>query len=205
MSDFDQAVGQAGLAGEFPNPEPKRIKVFGVLHIVFGALGLLGLVAVLVMSAAQEALMKLATSGGSGMDEYTRISLEVTKKLNSMSLVGAVFGAILAVLLLISGISLVKIRAKGVVWSNRYAWASIALKFVALLLFFLVTKPMLDGILDPYMAEADGVLKTQLSMLKWSQAIGGVLSPFLMAIYPILALILLNRPVVKNFFAARGE
>jgi hypothetical protein len=73
------------------------------------------------------------------------------------------------------------------------------------LLFFLVRKPMIEEFLAPHLAEADLTLAAQLKSLKISQMVSGVLSPFISAIYPILALLMLNRPIVKNYFAGQDQ
>lgn len=204
MSDFDQAVVGAGPEGGPPNLEPKRIKVFGVMHIVFGGLGLLMSLASLVMMQFQKLIIE-KTQTAPGMEEYNRVSIELTEKMAPMSYIGILFTVILGSLLLVAGINLVKSRAKGLKFSNMYAYASLALKFVGVILFFVMTKPLVEELIDPLIANADNLMKTQLNILKYTQLAVGVLTPVVGAIYPILALVLLNRPIVKRFFEQQGQ
>jgi hypothetical protein len=195
--------------GEFPNPEPKRIKVFGVLHLVFAGLGLLGLVMALVMPLLMKTLLGLVGSGPGGLDRYTEINLELTAMLTApTSLAGAltiVLGLVMVPILFLAGLGLVKRRRQGLIWSNRYCWLALGLIVVNLVLFFALRKPMIEEFLEPYLAEGDAVLNAQLEALKVSQVVSGVLSPFLSAIYPIIALIMLNKPIVKNYFDGQEQ
>ncbi|MDE0825207.1 MAG: hypothetical protein OSA48_00185 [Akkermansiaceae bacterium] len=206
MSDVDQAAMSAGLTGGPPILEPKRIKVFGVMHIVFGGLGLLMSVGSVVMMQFQRAILeKTQSASAPGMEEYNRVSLDLMEKMKPMTYLGLVFTVILGSLLLVAGINLVKSRAKGVKLSNIYTYVSLALKFVGLILFFVMTKPIVDELIDPLMTDADTLMKTQLNVLKYTQLATGVLTPVIGAIYPILVLALLNKPIVKRFFAAQGQ
>ncbi|NNC89962.1 MAG: hypothetical protein HKN82_16010 [Akkermansiaceae bacterium] len=190
-------------AGEYGIIEPKRIVVFGVMHIVFGVLGLLQTVGGLVMLPFMDKILRLGAVDE--LEEYYQAVEEITAKMQVVSYCGLAFSGILGIVLLFAGIGLVKRKARAVKLSNIYAWLSIGMKCVAVILFFVVTKPALDSVLDPLMTDADAMIKTQLTIQRVSHTVGGVLTPPLMMLYPIIALVMLNRPMVKDYLASRGR
>ncbi len=206
MSDFDQVGGRAGPGGEFPNPEPKRIKVFGVMHIVFGALGFLhvlwGLVSV-VFPGIQESMMTLSSAGApEGMYE---LQMDLVKKLAPYTWISLLLIVVVAGLMMRAGIGLVKQKRGAVGASNLYAWVSLATKLVMLLLFFAVVQPAYDALFEGMIDSTAPQAKAMLGMMRILTAATGVLGPVLMSIYPILALVMLNKPVVKNYFSGLGR
>lgn len=104
------------------------------------------------------------------------------------------------VLILIAGIKLLKKRRSGLLWSNRYAWTSLAGKVITLILTFLYTIPaMKEMVVDPALPAA------AQSVMRSTMVIGAVVGVVVTCVYPILTLILLNRPKTKQWFAAQPE
>ena len=99
---------------------------------------------------------------------------------------------------------LVKRRLGAVKISNIYAWLSISLKAVMVLLFFVVTKPAFEEIFAPLAEIDDQMVQMQITIQRITQTVSGVLGPPLMMIYPILALFLLNKPVVLDHLRIRA-
>ncbi|MDB6078678.1 MAG: hypothetical protein JWO82_2425 [Akkermansiaceae bacterium] len=138
---------------------PKSAYVFGSLHRIFGYLGILGVVVFIVM---------LAT--GFGGIHYNLLNW-VTFLLN-----GVVTG-----LMTYAGIRLLKKKRNGVMWSNRYAWASIAMTVLQDLAIVL------------FPASAGAAAGEDGSPLK------AVSLSVIALIYPVLALVFLKQPRVKDW------
>ena len=197
-----------------PVIEPGAIKVFGVIHLVFGGLGVLWTLFSIASLALQKFFAQLMNMGNPGGDDETVKQLEelmasLNKELLLPSVLAIVFMAVLTVLLLVAGIALVKKRKNAVAASNRYAIASIVFKIVSLVLFFAVAKAAHERFYEKYAAflESTGTpgAGDMTTMMNITGAISGVLGPILMMIYPILALAMLNRPAVKEFLANHGS
>lgn len=205
MSDFDQAATAAGPAPGFPNLEPKRIKVFGVMHIVFGGMGLLQLLfgVLMAVSGLQEKLLKL--SSAASPPGTFELQMEMTERLQTYTWISWGIMCILGVLLLKAGIGLVRKKKESVAASNLYAWTSIGMKVVMLILFFTMALPAFNEMFESLVDSSVAGGKATLMTMRISSAVGGVLGPVLGAIYPILALVMLNKPVVRDFFKVQGQ
>lgn len=128
------------------------------------------------------------------------IEAQMQDKMMVATVVALGMSVVLAVLILIAGIKLLKKRRSGLVWSNRYAWTSLVGKVITLILTFLYTIPAMRAMtVDPAMpAAAHAVMRSTM-------VIGAVVGVVATCIYPILTLVLLNRPNTKQWFAAQPE
>jgi hypothetical protein len=189
-----QAVetGPPGL----PEQPPAVIKVFGIIHLAFAALGLIGAV-MSVVGMLFLGKMGSLIEGQGGRDGTTApfSALEgYMSEIAWFSVLSTGISVLLAILLIVAGIKLLRQRANAVAWSNGYAWTSIVTKVGSLVITLLFVLP---------------------AAARMNQAIGGdaqqaftgittVLGAVASFAYPVVVLVLLNRPAVKGFLASRG-
>jgi hypothetical protein len=181
-----------------PVLEPKRLKVFGVLHIVLGALGLVFTVLGLVMKQVAE---KFGSDDPPEM--FDQFQTDFSEAAGTFELVSTVLGVGVAVLMIVAGISLVRRRKNCLRLNSLYGWSSIASKVLTIVLFVMLA-PALNEVADKYLTDAPPDVKTLINAFKIGFMLMALLGSVLTAIYPMLALILLNKPVVKDFVAQHG-
>ena len=104
---------------------------------------------------------------------------------------------------IVAGILLLQQRKNALKWSNAYAWSSLGTKLINLVLTVTILVPamqeMMRGItkFTPMPSPASDFM----SLLMAGGAIGGVL---VSCAYPIITLVILNRPSTKEWFAGRA-
>lgn len=217
---------QPAPMGAPPVLEPKRLKVFGVIHIVFGALGLISTMGSLLMLALIQPILgwvvNFATDSTTPSDPASKAAQEAVvatveamkTMFSEMALanwVQTIAGGIVAFLILLAGIALVKKRKTSLASSNRYVWCSIGAKILNLILFLAIgmgaTKRYYEAI-DSLSGAAAAPGPGGMDMMQFQQmfASGGtVVSLALALIYPILALVMLNKPLVKDYLSQYGR
>lgn len=169
-----------------PAKKSAAIQVFGIMHLVFGILGILGALLTIVTS-----LIGNASMAGAGMiDPASMNALEDAKH---WSLIDAGIKVVMGIILIFSGIKLLKFRFQGLRLSNAYSFLSIGHKAYALFLFLFVTWPIMQNMY----ANMPGMDENMAAIAQKGGMVGGVVVIILGLIYPILALILLNRDHVK--------
>jgi hypothetical protein len=184
--------------------EPKRLKVFGVMHLVFGGLGFL-MVALNLVGLLLKGVIEKATSAQGQPGEMVEFQKRINESTAVASWVGVVLGARVAVLILMAGLALVRRKKNSLKASNLYAWVSIGAKVVSLVLFVVIVAPAINGAMDDLTREVPADVKTMMSAVKVGTIASGFVGPVIMAIYPMLALILLNKPLVKDFLSQHGS
>lgn len=198
-----------------PQIQPGRIKVFGVIHIVFGALGILGALFNIAMGTLIPLLnqaMEGATTGSGAADPQMVELLAAVKTMLSdmipVYLVKGLSGLVVAILILVAGIRLVKCRKSAVGSSNLYTWASIGARCLNLGVYLAIGMAASNRYyeamekLGPTSASAPG-----MGMMQFQQSMGvgvAIIGSLVAMVYPILAFIMLNKPVAKQFLADRG-
>jgi hypothetical protein len=179
--------------------QPQTVKVFGIMHVIlavygFGAL-VLGVITALVGNPVYNFMPKTPE-----LTKQMAMEAQMQDQMRVATVVALVIALVLAVLILIAGIKLLQKRGSGLRWSNRYAWASLAGKAITLVLTFVYTIPAMREMAgDPALPAA------AQSMIQTSIAVGMVVGVIFTCIYPILTLILLNRPKTKEWFANRPD
>lgn len=180
--------------------QPQTVKIFGILHVILAAYGLLTSVFAVYVVVVGNPFLALMPKNPA-MAAQAELQAEMQQKIMPASVITTVVTLILAVLLLIAGIKLLKKRKNALKWSNRYAWTSLAGKAVNLVLAFTYTIPMTKEMMAAMSPATPGM----------PGAVGGVmvvttiLGILVMCTYPILTLTLLNRPNVKEWFAAQPD
>lgn len=180
---------------------PKAATAVGIINIIFTGLGILGG----FISLGMFSMMKALT---------LRLGQEFAQEFGAMMPVIGTFFTLITVITLVQfvinalglagGIGLLKQKFWSINLANVYAAATIVL---AIANFFVVRQiivgvlenPMLLSAVPPEERFALDIVKTVVP------GFAGVFGIFFASAYPVLVLILLNRPKVKDFYAARRE
>jgi len=204
--------------------EPGRIRVFGIMHIVFGALGLLGgsfFVAMLLVVDPLvlwfQDLVESELPSGSAVPPEAEMMIGafdalriLMKELALLNWIHAVTSLVVAVLILVAGIRLVKKRRNAVQSSNLYSWASVARRLIYLVLFLTTGVQAMrryHGKIEELTGAASASAPGNLNMMQLQEVFGvatTVSSTFVALVYPILALVMLNKPLVKGYLDKNG-
>ncbi len=193
------------------SPRTPVIQVFGLLHLTFGILGILFAGLFLVSMAFQEKITEWSftvNSNGSSAEEVKamqEIMMTFNKAVQPLTLYSSASLFLLGLILIISGRKLIKSQKAGLKWSNRYAWLSILSKIV--LAAFSVS--IMYRHLPPYMTgmmslEAGGLPQQEMDeimeVIIHFTVLGTALFYLATCLYPILALILLNKKTAVSSF-----
>lgn len=172
--------------------DPQPVKVLGILHVIFGGIGAMGTLWAIYVLLAGNPFMK---AGDAGM---IAIQKQIEKETMAYTAIGTGFSLIVTALILIAGIQLLQKRRTALKWSNSYAYASIGTKAINLVLSMMIIVPMTKKIMQEIAGAGAGAMPGAMGGVMYGSIIGGF---FISIIYPVLALILLNRPYIKQWFA----
>lgn len=180
---------------------PPAVKVFGILHLVFAGLGVVSGLWALFIAVVGNPFLKMGQFNPQ-MNEQMNAQLAMQAKINPMSITSSALSLLVAIPMIVAGILLLKQRKNALKWSNAYAWSSLGAKLINLVLTVTILVPAMQEM-------TRGILKTTpmpgpasdiMSLAMAGGAIGGVL---VSCAYPIITLVILNRPATKEWFAAR--
>ncbi len=175
---------------------PASIRVFGVLHLVFAGMGILGAIWSIASLFMQAGFGILPES-----DPHFQAQVRFQEQSGWTTWVTAAMGLGVAAVMIPAGIKLLRNRSDALRWSNLYAWSSISAKIVSLGLTVAVIAPAMRELVTSSMEGLPGGAE---SMVVGSMVAGGVIGVLMTLIYPVLTLILLNRQPVKDWLA-RGS
>jgi hypothetical protein len=176
--------------------EPPAVKVFGILHLVFAGLGLIGTVWGLFIAVAGNPFLKLSES-----TPQLGAQIAMQAKIQPMTITSSILSLLVAVPMIIAGIQMLKKRQSGLKWSNTYAWSSLGAKLINLVLAVTIMIPAMQEMMRGMLASSkvpapfSGIMAGVMA----GGAIGGVV---VSCVYPILSLVLLNRPATQAWFAS---
>lgn len=179
--------GYSNIPPEQPSGIPK---VFGILHIIYAALGgigaLIGLGSGALVKTMFENLTKEAKEDGQDISPVT----DALDGLMTVSMIQSAFSIGFAVLLLVAGIKLLKYQNSGRKLSNIWAIARIV---VAVPLVFMSISAQ-----TKFQDEIQKLAPEGTAMDMGAMAgVGGVVGIILVSVYPIVSLILVNKPKSK--------
>ena len=177
--------------------QPQAVKIFGIMHVIFAAFGILSSVWAGFIAFIGNPFLNFGLKNPA-MAAQTKAQAEMQAQTLPETLIGIALTLIIAALMLTAGIQLLKKRRSGLVWNNRYAWASLAGKIVNIVILFVSTVPAIKKMMSGMGSTAP--LPGSFESVMW---IGMVIGVLVTCSYPILALVLLNRPNVKSWFAAQ--
>jgi hypothetical protein len=180
---------------------PPAVKVFGILHLVFAGLGVVGALWALFIAVVGNPFLKMAGANPQ-LGEQMEAQIAMQARINPASITSSALSLLVAIPMIVAGVLLLKERKNALKWSNAYAWSSLGSKTINLVLAVTIVVPamqeMTRGILKT--APMPGAASDVMSMAMAGGAIGGVL---VSCVYPILTLVILNRPATKEWFAGR--
>ena len=180
--------------------EPSAVKVFGILHLVLAAIGLLTGLWTLISLKFADVFTKQAGA------EFAKAQAAYMDEIAWVSVMTGIFLLLLAGLLAVAGLKLVRSRPDGVAWSHRYAWTSIATKLVSLVVTVVVVLPATQRMMGEIMASGPGAPggaeQTVTTVMRVTTSVSTVASPLISCLYPALALFFLSRQPVKDWVGA---
>lgn len=175
--------------------QPQQVKVFGIMHLIFGGYGVLTLLWSLFVIIAGNPFLKL-----SGNTPEMQMQAKLEADMIGFTIAGTALHFVVTALIVTAGILLLKGRKSALKWSNYYACSSIGTKILTLIYSILIVIPMTQEMMKTTPGAAG--LKGGFEAIMIGSMFVGFLIPL---IYPVLSLILLNRPKVKTWFANRPD
>lgn len=188
-----------------PPRVPGQIQVFAVLHLVFAGIGLLYTAFSAVMEQFSSRMLQATKQSGELGDLQIQLTVEIERATHGLKIFGYATTVILAGLMITAGIHLLKRRATGLKWSNIYSWSSISVKLLSAVMFFSFVLPQLDDFLSRASGQGGKVEEFFATTMKFSLFAGSVIGPLVACLYPALALLLLNRPLVRRALGCPKE
>lgn len=184
--------------------EPGSIKVFGIMHLVVAAYGILmgviGLVGTMFFQGMSKGLASGSMPGGPSSSEQETAMMQYMNELKPFTYVSLAFSFFLAAMLIIAGIGLLKSRNSGRLLSIRYAWLSIITKLITLVYTFThvipATKRMTETL---YQGMPGAMSNTMGSVMQYSQ----VFSILITFTYPVVVLFMMKSEKVRQYLAGR--
>lgn len=180
---------------------PPVVKVMAILHLVFAGLGVITAAWGLLSAVVTNPLLKMTRSSPE-LDDHLNAQLAMQEEILPLTITSSILSLLVAIPMIIAGVQMLRKRRNGLKCSNVYAISSLGAKCVNLVLTFTIMVPamerMTDGLMKgaPMPPSASGAMTGVMA----GTAIAGVL---VSCVYPVLTLILLNRPFVKSWFASQ--
>ncbi|MDA7888789.1 hypothetical protein N9A86_05360 [Akkermansiaceae bacterium] len=176
--------------------KPAQVTVFGILHVVLSLIGFGGIIMQKLVSQNPKAtILDTFQHDKDTPAQFTPEALEALNTALSLNVYFEVFTAILATMLLTSGLAMLLNARWGISLSNKYSVVSIVTKIVTIILLLTIAMPAYQSFCDGISGADEDLVTTVCLLLKFS-SIGGAA---LMMIYPILAMILLTRQKVTDY------
>ncbi len=183
--------------------QPQTVKVFGIMHVIFGAYGILTILLAFVAMAGVNpylALIPKTPAASAQMEQQAEMQTEMLP----MTIAATVISVVITAFILTAGILMLKRRRNGLKWSNRYAWTSLAGKAFNAVIAIFYTYPMMEEMMSKSGGGA-AMPGAMAGAMEWVMIGSMVFGILITCIYPILTLVLLNRPKTKEWFAAQPE
>ena len=179
--------------------QPQVVKIFGIMHLVLGAYGVLtALLAILAMIGFNPFLALIPKSSGATAQMNQQAAMQ--SEMMPVTIVSTIIAIATTVFIIMGGILMLKRRRSGLKWSNRYAWTSLLGKVVTVFATIVYTIPMMREMASS--PAGSGMPSGTMETVMIGSAFFGIV---LTCLYPVLSLILLNRPKVKEWFASQPD
>jgi uncharacterized membrane protein len=191
------------------------VTVLAVLNFVFGGLGLVGGLTgfIFMMIGLDKMFMNMGSMNPGNnpqvakqleqQQEFQKDMLEIVEKTNPRwyQVASTSQNIVLSIMMILGGIGLLKVQSWGRNLCLTYATLSILCHIGVLIYAFLVVLPAMQAFAQQ-MGAKGGQYKLIAFFMQFG-AYGGMISPFVMMIYPVIVLIVMFRPNVVAAF--RGE
>lgn len=166
---------------------PASLIVFGILNLVFGVLGVCG-------SAASSVMFFVDMPPNPGMPNPALDIFQSDGTYRLLIQAMLVLGVVFSLLLLAAGIGLLLSKAWGRTLSIAYGWYAIAAAVFGLVVNWIyLVQPMLANV-----NQAEG----PAAAAAIGGAVGGLLGGCFSVIYPIILLVFMGRPALRNALSA---
>ncbi len=186
--------------------EPASIKVFGIMHLVIAAYGVLtglfSLVSTLFFQGMSQSLMSGSIPGGPSGGAQEKAMLEYMNELKPFTYGSLAFSLCLTVMLIIAGIGLLKSRDLGRVMSIRYAWASIVTKVIGVAYTIAFVMPATKRMTDTLYQGLPGAMGNTMGSVMQYSPLFSILVTFT---YPVVVLFMMNHDKVRQYLAGRQD
>ena len=188
---------------------PTSVIVIAIFQLIFGGLGLMcNLCAGIVLLAGGPQAFQFAGAGPNPgttlQEEMEKFQSEKLPQAKAVQAVGFVTSLLFALMMVASGIGLLKMQPWARTLAIVYAIAGIANALFTTIYALMYTAPMMREFIA--LKKSQGNLKPQetitINALELSTNLAGY-SPLLFLVYPIIVLIILLRPKIGAAF--RGE
>ena len=179
---------------------PPEVNVLGIMHLVFAGFGVLGAIWGLFVAIAGNPFLKMMPHNPH-MTQQFDAQMAMQEKISPMTITGSILSLLVAIPMIIAGIQMLRKRRNGLKWSNIYAFSSLGAKFINLILALTILIPAMREMSEKMMGgtRLPGGTQNIMSGFMAGGALGGVV---ISCVYPILTLVLLNRPTPKAWFAS---
>ena len=198
MNDTSSPYGapQSGMSPPPPeaNPHvPTSIpKVFGIIHIVYACLGMIGAAFGVLGMVAMKAMAPHLGDEVEGLDGF----FEAYEKMAVYTYIDSGLKVILGLVLLIAGIGLLKKKRWAQKLSVTWSVVRIVVGIGMTVFSYGVTLQFQQDIADFTQTNGDQV--DQLGLQSSMQGVSSVMGVFVLSIYPVVSLILLSKKSVKD-------
>lgn len=178
--------------------QPQTVKVFGIMHVIFAGFGLLSsLWAVFIIVVGNPFINLMPKTPEMAAQAKAQAALQ--HDMMPMTVISTILSVAVGLIMLRAGVLLLKKRRSGLPWSNRYACASLASKVVNIVLAFVYTMPAMKEMMASSMPKGTSLP----GGMEWIVIGSTLLTILAMSAYPVISLVLLNRPKTKEWFAAQ--
>ncbi|MEJ6570834.1 MAG: hypothetical protein QNL01_00275 [Akkermansiaceae bacterium] len=203
MSPYQPPQAQMESQMESDTVPPANIsavpKVIGILHLVFGGIGLVMGVIGIASAAFKEKLEEMQfASYPEEVREGMRGAMQPIYETQKWDMISGVGSLILAVLLIVAGLKLVKYRRQGRKISNIYSALSIGHKLFTIGIVIFIKSPVMKKVgesLEKMSGQSDMNMGTMMGPIV---IISGIVMAIVMMVYPILSFFLLSKKQARD-------
>jgi hypothetical protein len=180
--------------------EPPAVKAIGIMHLVFAGYGILGGLSGLFFTIFGNPILKI-------LPHTPQVTAQLHKQeqmqqtMAPINITMGILSCLVAIPMIIAGIRILKQRRDGLPWSNIYAVSSLGAKMINLILSITIMIPAMT-VMAPSMPHAPTMIKTIFTSFATIGALGAIL---ITCAYPVITLVILNRPACKQWFASRPK